>query len=40
MGKRIWIDVDDAVTYTEATEILGKIDIDDEFILGLGVELR
>jgi hypothetical protein len=36
--KRIWIDVDDGLSYNEALALLMRIDINDTFIKGIGVE--
>ena len=37
--KRIWIDVDDAVDFEDALGVLHSVNIDKEFISGMGVEV-
>ncbi len=35
--KRIWIDVDDGMDYKQSLKLLDSINLDKEFIVGMGI---
>lgn len=37
--KRIWVDVDDGVSFEEALGVLKSVNIHSDFVKGMGVEV-